>query len=260
MSFDALPPGVAVVCAIGSTDPWNAAGLGLDVRALAECGVRTVMVVAGVTAQDAQGVAALHAVPAALVEAQFASLAAAHVDAYRIGALIDSFSCAAVARALEGATAPVVYDPVIRASAGGAFAGAATLATIVSALLPRADVVTPNLDEAAMLLDGPVPRSVREMSDAARALRARGPRGVLVKGGHLGGERAPDVYFDGELHVFDDARIEGTLRGTGCLLADAIAAWLARGLRPLDAIGKAHAFVRDKIANGRELGPFRTAY
>ncbi|MBD5635227.1 MAG: bifunctional hydroxymethylpyrimidine kinase/phosphomethylpyrimidine kinase, partial [Candidatus Eremiobacteraeota bacterium] len=80
---------VPAVCSIGCTDPWNAAGLGLDVRALAECGVHPLTVVAGVSAQDRTGIGALHAVPAEMVVAQLRSLRAAGIAAYRIGALLD---------------------------------------------------------------------------------------------------------------------------------------------------------------------------
>jgi hydroxymethylpyrimidine/phosphomethylpyrimidine kinase len=249
-----------VVCAVGSTDPWNAAGLGLDLLALAECGVRAVMVVAGVTAQDEAGVRALLPVPAEIVRAQFAALGSLTIDGYRVGALLDAASAAVVAEQLAVAVGPVVYDPVFAPSGGGSFAGPELIETIAGRLLERVDVLTPNLAEAGELLQRTAPRTVAEMADAARRLVARGPRAVLVKGGHLEGDRAVDVYFDGELRIFDDARIDTVLRGTGCLLADAIAAGLARGCATSAAVAQARAFVRGKIERGAPLGPMRTAY
>jgi len=249
-----------LVCSIGASDPWNAAGVGLDVRALDACGARALTVVCGVTAQDRHGVHAAAPVAASLVAAQFDALAEAPVAAYRIGALLDPASAAVVAERLAGADVPVVYDPVLGPSGGGGFADDATRACLIERLLPVCTLVTPNLAEAAALT------GVRRIADrdgmerAGRALVALGARAALVTGGHLPG--APlDVYVDAHgSRDYAAPRLALELRGTGCLLACALAAWLARGASTHDAIERARAFVRERIAAGVERGGMRTAY
>jgi hydroxymethylpyrimidine/phosphomethylpyrimidine kinase len=247
-----------LVCAIGTTDPWNAAGLGLDIRALAECGARAVTVVTGVSAQDARGVHALHEIPADVIEAQFAALAAAPVAAYRLGALPGPRAIATVAARLRGAGVPIVYDPVLTASGGGAFVDHAGVRAIVGALIPLATIVTPNLEEARRLAGLERCDDVETMTLAARTIVSDGAGAALVKGGHLAG-RALDVLFDGEVTVFEDTRLAGSMRGTGCLLADALAAALARGQTLRAAIAIARAYVRKKIENAHELGSMRVS-
>ena len=248
-----------VVCSIGSTDPWNAAGLGLDVLALSECGVYPVTVVAGVTAQDAAGVHAQFPLPAQVVSAQLAALAAADVAAYRIGALLDVWTVEAVAAHLASAGAPAVYDPALAPSGGGRFGDERTVAALRERLVPLATIVTPNLAEAARLTGRRV-NDLATMRDAGSALVAAGARAALVKGGHLAG-RACDVLVDGDgVETYEAARLPGGLRGTGCLLAASLAAALARGTPLRAAVATARAFVREKMTNGCERGGMRLAY
>jgi hydroxymethylpyrimidine/phosphomethylpyrimidine kinase len=246
----------AVVCAIGTTEPWSAAGLALDLRAFAELGVHATIVVAAVSAQDGGGVTALHAVPLDLVRAQLQALAAAPIAAYRIGAL-PSLACArVVAEHVARADVPVVYDPALSASAGGALAtGGEDLARLLCA---HATVVTPNAAEAARILERPV-TTVDEMRAAARALVALGARAALVTGGDLPGP-VRDAFYDaaGPLD-FEAPRLPDGLRGTGCLLADALTAQLARGSSVRAALEPALAFVRRKIAAGFGLAGMRVA-
>ncbi|MDQ2858555.1 MAG: bifunctional hydroxymethylpyrimidine kinase/phosphomethylpyrimidine kinase [Candidatus Eremiobacteraeota bacterium] len=249
-----------VVCSIGCTDPWNAAGLGLDVRAIAACGARAVCVVAGVTAQTSRGVHAAEPVSAQLVGAQLAALAEAGIAAYRIGALLDRATVEAVGAHVAGVSVPVVYDPVLAPSGGGRFASAAVVRAIVERLLPHVDLVTPNLAEAAQLSGLPEPSDARAMERAARALVAAGAGAVLVKGGHLR-ETPIDVLVDADgAHRFEDSRMSGNLRGTGCLLADAVAAALARGDALREAIRAGRAFVRERFASSIAFGEMRVAY
>jgi hydroxymethylpyrimidine/phosphomethylpyrimidine kinase len=252
--------GVAV-CTIGSTDPWNAAGLGLDVRALAECGVRPLTVVAGVTAQDAGGVLALEAVGPATIAAQFAALRAAPVGAYRVGALLDVASIGAVAAALStrGRGLPVVYDPVLAPSGGGAFADGDAQAALLDSLLPQTTLLTPNLAEAECLTGVRV-ANVADMEAAAQRLCARGAAAVLVKGGHLAGDAVDVLVHAGGTVVFEAPRLAGSLRGTGCLLACAVAAALAHGESLPDAVARGRAFVRAKFATAVTAAGMRLAY
>ncbi len=248
------------VCSIGTTDPWNAAGLGLDLLALAECGVRPLAVVAGVSAQDASGIRGLFPLSPEAIAAQFAALADAPVAAYRVGALLEARGVSAVAAGLRERAAPIVYDPVFSASAGGSFVDASTIDAILAGLLPLARILTPNAAEAGRLLGTPPPTTPAELGEAAQALRARGARAVLVTGGDLPG--APlDVLADGDGVIeFKEPRIPGEMRGTGCLLAAALAAALAHGRDLRAAVAEARAFVRRKLSAAERFGPFRVAY
>ncbi len=248
-----------VVCSIGTTDPWNAAGVGLDALALRECGAAQVTVVAAVSAQSRRGVLALEPVSPELVAAQLAGLASAEIAAYRIGALADVATIEAIAAHLRDARVPVVYDPVLAASAGGSFADDGVVRAIVARLLPHVTVVTPNLREASVLA-GVAVDDLDGMTRAGTRLVATGARAVLVKGGHLAG-RAIDVLVEADATKhFDGERLAGTMRGTGCLLAASLAVGLAAG-RPLDeAVDGAKAFVRAKFANAVERGGMRLAY
>jgi len=251
---------VRIVCSIGSTDPWNAAGLGLDLRTLAELGAANVWIVAGVTAQDRNGVHAAAAITPALVSAQFDALQTANIAAFRVGALLDATTVELVASRLASSAVPVVYDPVFGPSGGGCFVDGAMLAVIRAKLLPAVDVLTPNLSEAAALCEHAV-ESLADMEAAAQRLRALGCKAALVKGGHHTGE-AVDVLADreGTLRFDEGRRVAATLRGTGCLLAAALAASLAAGAPLRAAVREARAFVREKILRAHERAGMRVAY
>ncbi len=248
-----------VVCTIGTSDPWNAAGIGLDVLALHECGAYPVCVTVGTSAQNAAGIALARPVAPELVVAQFDALADAGIAAYRIGAMLDATTVALVASRVSRSGVPIVYDPALGASGGGRFGDDATLDSIRERLVPIVTIVTPNLAEAAALAGFPVDDR-DAMEAAARALVARGARAALVKGGHLAGDPS-DVLVDASgTRAFSAERLSGSLRGTGCLLAASLAAALARGDALDAAVAVARAFVRDKIVRGTDRGGMRTAY
>jgi hydroxymethylpyrimidine/phosphomethylpyrimidine kinase len=255
---------VPVVCSIGCSDPWNAAGLGLDITALRACAVRPVMVVAGVTAQDRRGVHSAAAVSPELIAAQLDALRDAGIATYRIGALLDEASVEAVAVWLERTRAPAVYDPVLAPSAGGTFAGGAVIAAIARRLMPLVTLATPNFSEARELAcqDEPGARAGSEaMERVARVLVARGASAILVTGGDLPGA-ALDVLVDEDGCVaFEGPRFPGTMRGTGCLLSCGIAAALAHGQTVREAVISGRAFVRARFEAGAiEAGGMRLAY
>ena len=246
--------------AVGTTHPYASAGLLLDLTALRVLGVRGLAVVAGVSAQDAGGVRARTAVDPATIAAQFAALAGVPIGACCVGALLDAPSVAAVAAGLAARPGvPVVCDPVVAASDGDRLADDATVAALRADLFARCTLLTPNLDEAA-LLTGAAIRDVPAMYAALPALRGLGARALLLKGGHLAGDTC-DLFDDGVRTVELRApRIAGDVRGTGSLLAAAIAARLAAGDALFDAIAFARAFVRERIANGVAFGGMRVAY
>ena len=254
-----------LVLSIGATEPWNAAGLGLDIRALAACGVRALTIVCGVTAQDRDGLWGAAAIAPDLIAAQLRAIDAAPLGAVRIGALLDPASVGVVVdwlerRAADGRDVPIAYDPVLGPSGGGAFAGRATFAAIVERLVPRVDLIAPNLAEIARLTETDIPDSPRAMAHAGALLRARGARAVLVTGGHLPGDPTDVRVSDDGTHAFVGSRIAGTLRGTGCLLTCALAAQFARGATLDEAIVHARAFVRDRFASAIDIAGMRVAY
>lgn len=248
-----------VVCSIGITDPWNAVGLGLDLRVLAECGVRPVCVVAGVSAQDADGVHAVSLVDPSAIEAQWRALSRARIAAVRIGALPSADAVRAVSALVREIDVPIVYDPVLEASRGGRLADAAAVEAIVRDLLPLVTVCTPNMAEAAELAGAGV-ATLDQMRAAARALCALGSRAALVTGGHLAGD-PDDVLADAEGETtFTGDRIATTMRGTGCVLAASLAAELARRVPLREAVERARFRVREKIAGAVCAGDMRIAY
>ncbi|HTV73086.1 MAG TPA: PfkB family carbohydrate kinase [Candidatus Acidoferrales bacterium] len=248
-----------VVCTIGTTEAHLAVGLGVDLRVLVECEVRPLAVVAALSAQDAAGLRALEPVAPEMIAAQLASLRGARIDAFRIGALAEVRSATVIARGIAHRKAPIVYDPVAGSSAGGAFAPPATLCAIADELLALRPIITPNLYEAGLLTQSNVD-SIETMIAAARALRARGAQGVLIKGGHLTGAPRDVLVADDQVHLFEEERLPGEMRATGCVLAAALAAALAHGATLLEAVQRARAFVREKMTTAHLFDGMQTAY
>uniref|UniRef100_E6PGJ2 Phosphomethylpyrimidine kinase (HMP-phosphate kinase) (HMP-P kinase) n=1 Tax=mine drainage metagenome TaxID=410659 RepID=E6PGJ2_9ZZZZ len=240
------------VLSIGTTHPWNVAGVGLDIRLGARTGNEVYSVVAAVSAQDAGGVRALHAVDLATLREQLACVLWAQIAAVRVGALPSAEHVALVAERI--AAHPRLYavvDPVLSASPGGALAAPGTLDALRERLLRVENVIaTPNLAEAAALLGRPsIERE--EMDEAARAILAFGGCAVVLTGGHLADEprdvlveRARDRIRSESLAA---SRIPGKHRGTGCTLAFGIAAALADGASIGDALRSARALVRARL-------------
>ena len=160
---------------------------------------------------------------------------------------------------VAAARVPAVYDPVLGASRGGRFADAATVAAIRERLFTRIAICTPNAAEAAELA-ATVGVGTEGMVFAARALVALGARAALVTGGDVEGDPRDVLVDGGGETILRAPRIAGTMRGSGCVLAGALAAGLARGLALRAAVDDARAFVRKKIAGARAAGDFRVAY
>jgi len=251
-----------VVLAIGTTHPLNIAGVGLDARIAAPLGVRVVTIVAGVSAQSANAVLARSAVDSALIAAQFEALRDAPIDAIHIGALVDAQSVRAIVRGLESfAPTPVVCDPVIAASSGERLADDATIEALRDSLFARCTLVTPNLEEAALLLGRAGLDTLTDanaMEAAAHELRAIGAQTVLIKGGHLEGDTTDVLVDKTGARRLTARRIDATLRGTGDLLACAIAARLAHGDGLLESVEAARAFVRGCLTSAVAFAGART--
>ncbi|HTX58108.1 MAG TPA: bifunctional hydroxymethylpyrimidine kinase/phosphomethylpyrimidine kinase, partial [Verrucomicrobiae bacterium] len=238
-----------IVISIGSTHPWNVAGTGRDLVVATELRARVFTATAGVTAQDARGLRAAAAIDPELLAAQLEALPWAAAGAIRVGALLAAAGVRLVASALRAHPGtPAIVDPVFATSRGGSLADDATRAALALelAILPNV-VLTPNLDEAAVLLGCP-PLERGSIRDAAAALQARGAHAVLLKGGHLQGDPADAFATAAGVELLSEPRIAASMRGTGCTLAMAFACELARGSELEDAVRSARAYVRLKLA------------
>ncbi len=220
------------VLVIAGTDSSGGAGLARDLRTLADLHVRALCAVTAVTAQSDAGVLGVHVVPAAMVHAQIAAaFASGRVAAVKIGMLATANIVQAVAAALRPhAAVPVVLDPVLASTSGTALLDAAGREALRT-LLPRVALLTPNIPEAALLLGAEPATSEAQMLTQAHALRARGARAVLIKGGHGSGSEAVDLLLSAQgVTRLAAARLDASCRGTGCALASAAAASLAAGM------------------------------
>ena len=238
-----------LIASIGTTHPWNIAGVGLDARVANEYGLPHAMAVVAVSAQDSRGLHAVAPVDPAVIAAQLDALGDG-VAAYRIGALVASETVRIVARYVRSRAThlPVVVDPVFAVTLGGRLQRDSDLpATLFSDLLTLPVVVTPNILEAEQLLGMHV-GDVREMLAAARGFVQRGARAAFVKGGHLEGDAVDVVMGDGREHILTGPRLRGSMRGSGCTLAASLACELANGRDLLSAAEAARAYVRRKIA------------
>jgi hydroxymethylpyrimidine/phosphomethylpyrimidine kinase len=237
---------VTAVLVIAGTDSSGGAGLARDVATLTRLGVETLCAVTAVTAQSAREVSAVELLPAHLVRTQItAALATQRAAAVKIGMLGSRTIVEVVAETLPPREhLPLVLDPVLAATSGGALLEASGRAALAALLLPRATLLTPNIAEAAELLGAAPAASAAEIIEQGRALCAYGAAAVLMKGGHAPGALATDwlVTRAGSVREFTVPRLAAGRRGTGCALASAIAAGLAAQL-PLEAAcerGKAH--------------------
>ena len=238
---------MSAVLVIAGSDSSGGAGLARDLRTLAELSVPAVCALTAVTAQTHAAVRTIHRVPAAVLAAQLeAAFASATVAAVKIGMLASADAVDTVAACLAARPAlPVVLDPVLAASAGGELLDAAGRARLLAALLPRVALLTPNLPEAAALLGTAVAHEEAEVLAQGRALLARGARAVLMKGGHAAGADSIDLLLarDAEPLRLAAPRSPLALRGSGCALASAIAAQLARGADLAHACARAMEYV-----------------
>jgi len=246
------------VLTIAGSDSGGGAGLEADLATFGSLGVHGAVAVTAVTAQNTLGVFAVLAVEPEMVRAQVEAVTGdLQVAAVKTGMLARPSTVLAVAAlAGEGRLPRLVVDPVLVSSTGHLLMEAGGVDAYREALIGFADVVTPNLREAAVLVGADVEelRTVAAMADAGAALRALGASCAVVKGGHLlagaaTGERAPDVIVTADgVEVLDAPRIEtANDHGTGCSLAAAIAVGLAEERGEADAVRRAKAYVADGL-------------
>ena len=245
------------VLSIAGSDSGGGAGIQADLKTFSALGCYGMTAITAVTAQNTLGVTAIHGVPVEVLKAQIcAVMDDIGVDALKIGMLHSPELVRVVAWAIdEYRIERVVLDPVMVATSGDRLIAEETIAVLVGELFHRVTLVTPNLDEAALLLGGAI-SSIAALDDAAARLLALGAHAVLLKGGHLPGDEVVDVLaMRGEaLQRLQSSRIaSGNVHGTGCTLSSAIAAGLALGLSLPQAVAEARRYVLQAIAAGAQV-------
>ncbi|GGO56799.1 bifunctional hydroxymethylpyrimidine kinase/phosphomethylpyrimidine kinase [Streptomyces lasiicapitis] len=243
------------VLTVAGSDSGGGAGIQADLKTMLALGTHGMSVVTAVTAQNSLGVQGAWELPVEAVRAQYRSVVDdIGVQAVKTGMLASAELVEAVAELLAGTDAPAVVDPVGVSKHGDSLLAASALDSVRTKLLPVATVATPNLDEVAQLTGIEVD-SEDGMRRAAAAVLAYGPKWALIKGGHLSGD-AVDLLTDGsEEHWLRAPRHDNRhTHGTGCTLASAVAAQLAKGQSVPQAVTAAKEYVTGAIAAGFALG------
>jgi hydroxymethylpyrimidine/phosphomethylpyrimidine kinase len=241
-----------IALTVAGSDSSGGAGIQADLKSFAALGVYGASVITALTAQNTTGVSGIHQVPAEFITAQidavFSDLA---VGAVKIGMVAQLASIDAIAAGLKRwSPNHVVLDPVMVATSGDRLLAAEAVEALRSKLVPLASVITPNLPEAAALLDEPVAESEAAVENQGKRLLAMGCRAVLIKGGHGQGAESTDYFIDAENTIALAAPRIATknTHGTGCSLSSAIAAGLAKGDDMETAVRNAKAWISAAIA------------
>ncbi len=247
-----------IALTIAGSDSSGGAGIQADLKTFSALGVYGASVVVALTAQNTHGVTAIHDAPAEFITAQIdAVMTDLDVRAVKIGMVSQAASIEAIAAGLDRHRPEwIVVDPVMVSTSGAKLLSDSAVEALMTRLVPRGSLLTPNLAEAAALLDRPPARDLEEMEGQGRALQALGARAVLIKGGHGEGPESIDVFIDadGLAHrLAAPRRATRNTHGTGCTLSSAIAAGLALG-RPLErAITEAKAYLGDALDGADQL-------
>ena len=252
------PHRYARVLTIAGSDSGGGAGIQADLKTFAALGCYGMSAITALTAQNTVGVQGIHAVPASFLKAQIQSVMDdMGVDALKIGMLHEPAIVSVVAWAIDHYNIRhVVLDPVMVATSGDRLIAQETVQVLVRELFPRVTVVTPNLDEAQLLLGHPI-ADAQALNAAAQGLLALGAKAVLLKGGHLVGDEVVDllVQAKGPTRRLASSRIPSrNVHGTGCTLSSAIAAHLALGHNLEASVTLARDFILNAIAQGAEVG------
>jgi hydroxymethylpyrimidine/phosphomethylpyrimidine kinase len=243
------------VLTIAGSDSGGGAGIQADLKTFAAIGCYGMSVITALTAQNTRRVTAIHALPPSFaVEQMTAVFTDIGADAVKIGMLYSAQLIEAVTETLNKYRARnIVLDPVMVAQSGDKLVQDDAIQAIKEHLIPVADVVTPNLPEAEVLLGQKI-ESLEDMQRAARSLAQFGARSILIKGGHLEESKSTDLLYLTEEDRFvtlEAERVDSrNNHGTGCTLSSAIAAHMAKGDRIEDAVRKAKTYIQNAIRAG----------
>jgi hydroxymethylpyrimidine/phosphomethylpyrimidine kinase len=247
----------AIAVTIAGSDSGGGAGIQADLKTFSALGVYGASVITALTAQNTIGVQGIHDIPPAFVTHQIDSVFSdLPVNAVKIGMLSQPAVIEAVAQGLEQfGAAQVVLDPVMVAASGDRLLVPEAVDALRHLLLPKARIITPNLPEAAALLNEPPAQDEQAMCRQAERLLALGPKAVLIKGGHGTGPESTDILLDARgLQRFPGRRIETrNTHGTGCTLSSAIAAGLAKGFSLDNAVAAGKDFISAAIGASNQL-------
>lgn len=246
----------AIAMTIAGSDSGGGAGIQADLKTFSALGVYGTSVLTAITAQNTLGVSAIENLSPVIISAQIdAVLSDIAVNAIKIGMVSTTPTIEAIANRLEHWDRRVVFDPVMVATAGDSLLQPDAIEALRQLLLPRADLLTPNLPEAALLTGQPIAEDEMQMAVQADRLLSLGASAVLIKGGHAKGAMSTDLLFDGNaMQRFSRPRIATSHdHGTGCTLASAITAGLAKGLDLQESVGLAKDYLTAAIAAAETL-------
>ncbi|WP_277656227.1 bifunctional hydroxymethylpyrimidine kinase/phosphomethylpyrimidine kinase [Seleniivibrio woodruffii] len=241
---------------IAGSDSGGGAGIQADIKSMSANGVFAMSVITAVTAQNTTGVQGYVDIPLEYIEMQIDSIVTdLRPDALKTGMLSNPDTVALVAyKIAKYHLEKVVVDPVMVAKGGSPLLQQEAVNNMKNLLFPLADIITPNIPEAEYITGKKIV-SGADMKDVCLELADYGVRSVLLKGGHLGGEEATDLFFDGtDFHTFTSKRIDTkNTHGTGCTMASAIAAGMAKGLSVYDSVDAAKKYIQKAIEGADAL-------
>lgn len=245
------------ILTIAGSDSGGGAGIQADLKTFSALGCYGTSAITAITVQNTCGVSGIHSIPADIVQGQIkAVMDDIKPDAIKIGMIHSAELALAIAEILQAyPQVPVILDPVMVATSGDKLIENNTIAVLKKELFPLATVVTPNLDEAS-LLTGLTIEDTDGMKKAANYILETGCLSVMVKGGHLKGDKLYDIYLhrNGDEMVFEsDAIVSENTHGTGCTLSSAMAVYTALGMTMSDAIAKAKRYVHQAIETGKDV-------
>jgi hydroxymethylpyrimidine/phosphomethylpyrimidine kinase len=245
------------VLSIAGSDSGGGAGIQADLKTFSALGCYGMTAITAITAQNTQGVRAIHGIPPDILAAQIdAVVEDIGADAVKIGMLHAPEVVRVVAQAIRRhGLRNVVLDPVMVATSGDRLIAEETVAVLVQELFPLARVITPNLDEAELLLGHRI-EGIEALEPAARELLALGAQAVLLKGGHLQGDEVVDLLLQPDqpaVRLASPRIASRNVHGTGCTLSSAIAAHLALGQTLEEAVRRARAYILAAIAAGADV-------
>jgi hydroxymethylpyrimidine/phosphomethylpyrimidine kinase len=252
---NSTPP---ILLTIAGFDPSCGAGTAADLKTFAAHGCYGVAAITSLTVQNTQVVQEVQNTPSAALRAQLEVLVSdCEIAAVKIGMLGNRGNAVAVAEFLDAHRFPhVVHDPVMKSSTGTELLDPAGIKYIITEMLGRSSVITPNVPEAE-ILTGQIIKDTSDMEAAARKIVEMGAHAVIVKGGHM--DKAVDILFDGNqvMLLAGDKGKEESLHGTGCTFASALAAHLSAGRSLFEAATLAKAYVTKAIEKGYPIGKGR---
>lgn len=260
------------VLTIAGSDSGGGAGVQADIKTISACGCYAECAITAITVQNTLGVSGVSPVPVPIIEQQIdAVLSDIGADAIKIGMLHSAEVVEAVAGRLDAFKIKnVVLDPVMVSTSGHRLIEESAISSLISVLLPRARVITPNIPEAEILLGGETLASQASLPDAAKRLAEKAQTSVLLKAGHLTEEKLVDIFYDaeeGKVYELPSVRIHTkNTHGTGCTMSSAFASMLAKGMSLPEAAAAAKNYINDAIVAGAEyqighgFGPVKHFY